>query len=1014
VGAVYTPTYGPFYTGATVTDSLLLTPDIELLGGAVSAIPACAGAIFRLTTGYSLDAPQPTAGMVASMLDGERPTGARDSNRNPSLPIVILGTTRAMVAAGREVLVRAVSQPHFTLTWTREGGLPFVLDCYKANAAVVEYDLKRDKSPQSGSIVGISFTAQPFGRSDVPTVVEFPTPLAGQSAPPPAVLIDDFSTGLPTGLWTQSLIGPGPFSAFWNSGTSGVGLVASLTRAGLGPLNLTGLNGLRIDAGFGSSTWFKSWGLIKAGPVQFAFTLSDGTHSATVHVTKRIKMSSNTYQPVWQTVRVPVPTGSGLNLAAITGYTLKVSSRAAGDLLFTEVYLGSFKAVPYAVPLSAISNNGVVYDLAGIAGSARSPFSLQIQQPAGSVQQVTKRFTTPGAFNWLCPPGCTEIAKVSLVGGGGRGATTTGSVNAGGGGGGAEFVSEAGLRVTPGNVYPGQVASGGSSGSGTGGDSTFAADGITARAHGGANVANAATAGGAGGAGYSRQERLSGDTATFEGGIANWTGAGNAGVVQSAAFAHSGTKSLKVTAVATANMIAASCSPANVMTQGEGCDPSQPVFLSAFTRAGVTPRTSYVGAEFYDINGLSLGQFFGAGVADSAANYLTNPTATITPPAGAGSGRLRRLVKWDSPLAGEDHYVDDWSLQEGVQHDGGAGGAGNTTPSSTGAGGGGSGGPTGSGGAGGTGASGGAGGAAGSGGQPSAAGGRGAIWTPFVVLPQPGFAPGGGGGGGVNGIGGGNGAHGEVDLWYNQSAPFKTAVVHRPGFDAVDTFCPFVPMNSSDTPDGTTEYQIPMLIAGSPARFGSHDKPFTVTVYLVSASWHNPSAARTVTATIRQYEQAGGTVYPVSVSRSVTPNNLASPLVLLGELTLPDHAMPDDNTQAYFTVSPTSTDTADRLQDCLLLDTLGSTVIIESPTAYTSYWVDEPPPTVDLGNIMGSQFDRPDAVSVLAYATVSGPPLHVSPFGNQSLLCYVADTALSAPSAEIVHYPRWMLERLPV
>jgi len=999
-----------------MADSLLLTPDIELLGRVPSRIPACAGATFTLLAGFDLSAPQPTASMVTAMLDGERSTGERDSNRTPQLPIAIKvpntsnqNADRALLAAAREMIVRAVSAHSFTLTFTRDGGLPFVLDCYRASATVVEYDLKREKDRLS--LLSLSFTAKPFGRSDVPTVVEFPTPITGKTAPPGAVSIDDFSTGLPTGNWTQSLIGPGPFSAFWNSGTIGIGQVARLSRSGLGPFNLTGLNGLRVDAGFGSSQFFSSWGLIAAGPVQFTFTLSDGTHSATVHLTKRVRMSSNTYQPVWQTIRVPVPTGGGLNLAAITGYTITVSSRAAGDLLYTEVYLDSFKAVPYAVPLSAVSNNGVVYDLAGIAGSARSPFSLQIQQPAGTIQQVTKRFTTPGAFNFLVPPGCTEIAKATLVGGGGRGGKSTGASNSGAGGGGAELVIEAGLLVTPGQVCPGVVAPGGTTGSGTGGDSTFTAGGITARAHGGGNVADGSITAGTAGTGYSRAERLSGDTATFEGGIANWTGAGNAGVVQSGAFAHSGTKSLKVTAVATANMIAASCSPANVMTQGEGCDPSQPVFLSAFTRAGVTSRTSYVGAEFYDLNGNSLGQFFGTGVADSAANYLTNPTATITPPAGAGSGRLRRLVKWDSPLAGEDHYVDDWSLQEGVQHDGGPGGAGSNAGGLPGAGGGGSGGPTGSGGAGQASSVGRAGGAAGSGGQPSAAGGSGAV----AVVGGPGTAggsPGGGGGGDIlTNSYVSRGGSGEVDLWYNQTAGFKTAVIHRPGFDAVDTFCPFVPMNSSDTPDGTTEYQVPMLIAGSPARFGSHDQPFTVSVYVVSTSWHG-TAARTVTLTVRQYEQAGGTVYPVSISRSVTPGSLASPLVLLGELTLPDHAMPHDNTQAYFTVAVTSGDTADRFQDCLLLDTLGSTVIIESPTAYTNYWIDEPSPTVDLGNIMGSQFDRPDAVSMLAYATVSGPPLHVSPFGNQSLLCYVADTAASAPSAELTHFPRWLLERL--
>ncbi len=371
--------------------------------------------------------------------------------------------------------------------------------------------------------------------------------------------------------------------------------------------------------------------------------------------------------------------------------------------------------------------------------------------------------------------------------------------------------------------------------------------------------------------------------------------------------------------------------------------------------------------------------------------------------------RLRYLVKvLATGAAAEQHRFDDMSVVTGANHDGGAGGAG---ASPGGGGGGGSGGPLSNGSAGQIGSSGGAGGNAGTGGITTGKGGHGGTDAPLTA-GQPGKNPGGGGGGGEFFLKGGFGGDSRVSLTYYQTPAFKSAVVHRPGFDAPDTFCPLVPLNGNDVPDGTTEYQVPQLIAGTAARFGNPDKPFTVSVYAVSAGWHTPTNARTVTVTVNQYEQAGSVNYPVSIVRSVTPNNLASPLCLLGEVTLPSTAMPDDNTAAYFTLAITSADTADRFQDILLLDTLGSTVIVEAPNAYTSMWIDEPPPTVDLGNIMASQFDRTDAVSVLAYATVSGPPLHVSPFGNQSLLCYVADAAMTSPSVELVHFPRWLIERL--
>jgi hypothetical protein len=60
---------------------------------------------------------------------------------------------------------------------------------------------------------------------------------------------------------------------------------------------------------------------------------------------------------------------------------------------------------------------------------------------------------------------------------------------------------------------------------------------------------------------------------------------------------------------------------------------------------------------------------------------------------------------------------------------------------------------------------------------------------------------------------------------------------------------------------------------------------------------------------------------------------------------------------------------------------------------------------------MGSVFDRNDAVSVLQYATVSGPPLHVDPLGNQTLMLYAADAAAGAPSAQMTYWPRWFFDR---
>src|SRR5258708_9431876 len=82
------------------------------------------------------------------------------------------------------------------------------------------------------------------------------------------------------------------------------------------------------------------------------------------------------------------------------------------------------------------------------------------------------------------------------------------------------------------------------------------------------------------------------------------------------------------------------------------------------------------------------------------------------------------------------------------------------------------------------------------------------------------------------------------------------------------------------------------------------------------------------------------------------------PLVVLGELTLPTQDLPQDNKNANFVVSISDPNTNDRFLDVLFLDTLGSTVLIQSPTAYAQMGADAPPVDRDLGLIWGSLYDR--------------------------------------------------------
>lgn len=336
-------------------------------------------------------------------------------------------------------------------------------------------------------------------------------------------------------------------------------------------------------------------------------------------------------------------------------------------------------------------------------------------------------------------------------------------------------------------------------------------------------------------------------------------------------------------------------------------------------------------------------------------------------------------------------------------HSGGAGGLGVT---GTGGGGGGSSaGTAGNGNAGASGGSGGAGGAAVTGGG---AGGQGHQ----AVRPNPdsGTIPGGGGGGGTSLAGhvktGGAGAGGQVRLQYQGQPGFATLIAHRPRFDAPVTLCPFVSFGGDDLPNNSIEYQVPSLIGGLNARFDG-----TYTVVLVNNTWAAPSSASTLTVTVTQYEQAGGAAYAQStVPLSVVPNTLPGPFVVLGELTLPGKEFPQANLNGYFTVKVSDSQTGDRFLDVLFLDTQGSTVIIQSSVDYQNFYVDEPTGGRDVGLVLGSMFDRADALSILDQATAfSGTGLDVDPGGNQGLLVYAAE---GAPSVQLTYSPRWMKGRI--
>ena len=75
-------------------------------------------------------------------------------------------------------------------------------------------------------------------------------------------------------------------------------------------------------------------------------------------------------------------------------------------------------------------------------------------------------------------------------------------------------------------------------------------------------------------------------------------------------------------------------------------------------------------------------------------------------------------------------------------------------------------------------------------------------------------------------------------------------------------------------------------------------------------------------------------------------------------------------------------------------------------------YADEPDPDRDLGRILGSQLGRPNAISVMDTATLSGGPLTVDPAQSAAmLLVYCADPPPLGSPAVSMSYSRTFLGR---
>jgi hypothetical protein len=1061
-----------------LADSLVLANIIELLGqdaGVPSAIPSCAGAIFRLGDDYDLGAPVPVVDILGELaVDGERPFGQRASNRTIKLPVVIevpfsagSDDPRKTLAAAREVLLSAVNQQVWTLTQTRDGGSPLIFDCFRASAYDITYDHASDIS--LACQLEITFQALPYGRADQQDQIPFPVPVPGTPAPPPAPLVLDSFASITGAQWSQSsqcIVGPR--TAYWDPGAfparrpDGAGTPLAYTATLPAPVNVTGLTALSLYAGLGAAqSYYVNLEWRGRTRCYVAFTLTDVNGSVLqFQSSRRVPVSPNVFGPAWTYVTAAIPQGvAGFDYTQVAAYSVTITNRA-GELRWVHAYLDALTAQPPSQAVGPASVRGQVYRLAGIKGTSRAPVSLTFQQvpTAGTPSVLT------GTGGYTVPPG-TVTLKAEGLGGGGAGASlTVGGV--GGGGGGAEYAREDTLPVTPGQVIPYQCGVAGTAGAtpADGGDTTFGGGpGQTAvTAHGGKSVAQDSSTGALGGSGSTNSVAYPGGTGrTASGSVGG--GGGSSGGTSGPGLTPTGTTA---TVFNTPGPFSWTCPPGvtSILVEPTGAGGGSASAANSYYGPGAGAGGEYAGQTI----AVTPGHVYGGNVGSPGAggpaggnagspgsnSSFTGDAATVTAHGGQGGtvNTFRNAGQGGQPGTGSTAaaHFDGGQGGPGYPYSGGGGssagpgsagnagdGYGDPGPAPSGGGSGGAGrtgngagfagaAPGGGGGAsyvygyaGGAGAAGqvkisypGGGAPTNNGAAAVAGGGAGGAGGPSANTPGSAGAAPGGGGGGADSSGsaeaGGPGGAGKITVTPFSSQPFKTLLAHRPGPDAPPSLNPLVPVgNGADVPNGATQYPVPSLVAGVNARFGG-----TYTVLLANFTWNNPTAARTITVTVTQAEYASGPSYATSASVTVTPTGgVTNGFVTVGELTLPYKDIAADNQSAVFTVSVTDTNTADRHLDVLFLDTTGETLVVNEPTTgYVTYFADEPDPDRDLGRLLGSQFGRPDAISVLDAAIISGGPLTVDPAAAAAILLVYA--LEGSPAVAMSYFPRYWIDRV--
>lgn len=845
-----------------------------------------------------------------------------------------------------------------------------------------------------------------------------------------------------TGSWTQvtGQVTPPAGAAtgqIWMSvlGTAAAGevhYVDDVSFTSGSPVDITGLNKLTFWLGMAAdnAAAYRAW---KRGLVHFSVVLHDSAGRQLTTGTQQVcNSASNPSWPTWNRVSMPIPVSTTFDYAHVTQYSITawtdVHTLRSGNYeeFRHQGYLAGLIATPTAAPNRPATTRGGEYLLYGIEGTAPTALNLhmqlgfQILTPSTQTMMLpgqpgtTQSFTAPPENpNWLYGGGADGEDGTTGQWTGSDGNVTNGTVanttaQAHTGTHSLSLTAVAAGAAMMGSVTGAAVASGGVPCQA--GDRiavrTWMRAGATAR-----SVSVGAEFFSGSGTSLGAPVYLSAVTDStsawtqVNGRVTAPSGAVYARMVISVAGAAAGEVHyfddlyLSWAVQATVIVGAAGGSGGSVkpsICAGGGGAAGE---LSWETQLDLTPG----GLHSYHVPKGGQPNLTANNGGSGEDGFFTGLTATVT--AHGGGGGQNRIT---SDRSGGSGGTPGAASTNTHHFAGGAGAAGNGNVGGYAEGGGGGGAAS----DGGAGSNGGlpAGGAPGAVGALNRKGGQGgAGMTTRGGNGAPGVFPGGGGGGAscisTYNHTGGPGANGYVMViitTYTSKQNFPCCLVHKLSEASNIKVRSIINLgDGNDTPDGR-DYNVDTA-DGVAARYDG-----TYSVCAVAAAW-NGTAARTVTATIKQYEAGGTIVSSVSTSQSVTPANVVNGMTWLGEVTLPLKDMPAENTDAYYAVSITSANAADRFYDLLLIDTRGQVALINLPgSGYTDYWLDAPDLRRSVGMVLGSMNDRSSAVSVSANTWLAGGSMRLEPGDN----LFIVYSPTGMPALEGDYWPRWWHERL--